>query len=136
MYKTKEHYGKWHCRKKREMCTEKRAFNNIQKSAFQYKNLYPLNGEKIEKKNIFFTARHKNECNWQKTEATTTWIYHKNSFYLSANNCYFLNQWNELDIKFRKTWRIFAIDKVFKHLMSWMDFLTCTTTNFIKYRME
>lgn len=52
--------------KKREMCTEKRAFNNIQKSAFQYKNLYPLNGEKIEKKNIFFTARHKNECNWQK----------------------------------------------------------------------
>lgn len=35
------------------MCTEKRAFNNIQKSAFQYKNLYPLNGEKIEKKIIF-----------------------------------------------------------------------------------
>ena len=38
------------------MYTEKKAFNNIQKSAFLYKNLYPLNSEKIEKKNIIFTA--------------------------------------------------------------------------------
>jgi len=40
----------------REMYTEKRAFNNIQKVLFNTKNLYPLNGEKIEKKNIIFTA--------------------------------------------------------------------------------